>query len=231
MNIQIIGICSLKKIFANNSNLAQPNVSQGCVSPNIYANYWDLVGNDSTLILSFIKYINSPPTSANSTVFQIDHKLWFNQEYPVGVQYEPNKEYTTIDNYIEPLGTGLYPHLARIPAVVKNDDWFLNRRVFQGINNQIQTTSQLFLKEGVETKKTSYPLISISNMKSGKTTTISDFYLDDFNSPMIVRKTKSYFADVKDGRIIYKDKIFTNWFKISEINNMNFFTQRMIRIL
>ena len=215
-----------KRIYSSNTNLAQPNVSQGCVSPNNYSNYWDLVGNDSTLLLTFIEYSGTTPTYATSKVYQIDHKLWFNQEYPDSVHYQPNKEYTTIDNYIEPLGIGMYPHLARIPAVVKNDDWFLNRRVFQGINNQIQTTSQLFLKEGVETQKTSYPLISISNIKSGKTTTISDFYLDDFSSPMIVRKTKSYFADVKDGRIIYNDKIFTNWFKISEINNMNFFTTK-----
>ena len=215
-----------KRIFAPGAYLAQPNVSQGCVSPNIYSNYWDLVGRDSTLVLSFIKYPNSIPTYATSTVYQIDHHLWFNHEEPDSQQYEPNKDYTTVDNYITSLGTGMYPHLARIPAVVKNDDWFLNRRVFQSTGNQIKTTAQIFLKEGVETQKTSYPLISISNMKSGKTTTISDFYLDDVSSPMIVRKTKSQFADVKDGRIIYKDKIFTNWFKISEINNMNFFTTK-----
>ena len=210
-----------KKVYSSNSQLAQPNASQGEMRLDSVRGPFNW--SDSSYVVDFISYpIGTQPSYTNASIYQIDHNYWgiFQQ---IGQWNASDTLYWKVDYNAASLGTGLYPHLVRSAVLRKAGDWKLNNRIYESACQIIKTSETYFLK-GEKEYKASYPMLKLVDMRTEESSSFSPFAISNDDNPQMNNFLKINAFEKKGFSYSALDTISTPWFKIGNIRDLSFFT-------
>ncbi|MBX3043101.1 MAG: T9SS type A sorting domain-containing protein [Candidatus Kapabacteria bacterium] len=177
---------------------------------------------DSSFVLNFVKHELFSEPNYNSDIYQVNFSAWLNY------LERWNKEgWVPSDGEVDlhwwsSVGQGIYPHTTHTPVITENKDWFIHNRIYQATNNEIRTSALLFLK-GVQDRKTIYPMLRISD--SSSVSKLSEIYSVNNKTGNRFQTLKiNAFTKDKNGKIIPKESIESEWFRIDDIKELAYYT-------
>lgn len=210
-----------KRVYSRNSQLGQPNASQGELRMDIPRGPFNW--SDSAYVVNFISYpYSSQPSYTNASIYQIDHDYWgiFNRG---GTWLPLDTAFMKVDTNIASIGTGLYPHLVRSAVLKQPGDWKLNNRIYETTGQIIKTSETYFLK-GEKEYKASYPMLKLVDMRTEESSMFSPFAISNDDNPQMYKYLKINSFEKKGLYYSAMDTISTAWFKIGNLKDLSFFT-------
>jgi hypothetical protein len=211
------------RIFDINTNLGQPNLSQGSFFRGEL--FYPFNFSDSAIVVNFVSYFSylSKP-NYDSKIYQIDHDFWrIFQKNGLWPGLKPDTNFVNIEPMLTVLGNGIYPHLARLPVVNREEDWAINQRVFESADQIINTSYRFFLPKGFTEQKKIYPVLRIFDSESGAESQMSQFHIVDYSSSPLAKIPKIYSQILDEKGMKFLDTAITSWFRLSDFSQLSFF--------
>jgi hypothetical protein len=211
------------RIFDISTRLGQPNLSQGSFfrGDSLYPFNF----SDSAIVVNLVSYdttLSQP--NYDSKIYQINHDFWrIFQKSGLWPGQNPDTNFVNMSPYLTELGKGIYPHLARLPVVNREEDWEINQRVFESTGQIINTSYRFFLPKGRVDKKQIYPVIRVFDSEAKTESKLSQIHLLDYSSDQLVKIPQIY-TQVRDERgMKFLDTAITSWFRLSDFSQLSFF--------
>jgi len=197
--------------YSTSGNLSEPNVSQGALWNNQVGRRY----GDSTYVLTFI----TSNLYSDLSIGLINHGQW--HLYNDGRDEWGNQDTNiTIYRYNRTLySTGSYPHLARLPFIKDDDDWFKNLIIYSG-SNGISSSKQYFNKTNADDENYSYVMTGFQNDSATHQFMATPFFIMDGSSVLKSPRLVSWYP--KSG--ISLDTIATNWIRIGDLLDLTYYT-------
>lgn len=201
------------KFWSPMYNLDHPHLSSGAASYKKDGTFAEYGQSDSANIIHYIAYPILDDLSYNADIYHRKFHTWTNYlaRWDSG---NPEDGQINFIEYMQPIGKGIYPHTSHTPVFTDKKDWHINSRVFQTINEQITTSSKLFLK-GTTNKMAIRPLLMVSD--SNANALISEINFTDSNAPLKLHA----FSNTEHG-FTALDTIYSDWFKIGSVKELSF---------